>query len=140
METHMVRNIPYKRPYDPAPYDALAAQLRSGADVQQAVADLIADTVTRPGFMTARLNLASIPAPDGSPWCWLMVDDIKRRVRAKRSQRSWDAYSERVAATLAKGSAPPVAIRRDHENHGNEDGETLLPDAVQAAIRQVEMI
>jgi hypothetical protein len=83
----MAQRLPYKDDHDPAPYVVLGEQHRTGQDVRQAVADLIVDTRTRPGFMAKRLNLAGIPAPDGGVWTWKTVQDAKHREQHARALR-----------------------------------------------------
>lgn len=74
------RNYPYKNGYDPAPYEALAAEQRAGGDVTKKVEELIDTVCARPGHMAQRLNLAGIPMPDGSPWTWQTVLVTRQRL------------------------------------------------------------
>jgi len=83
----MRHKYPYKDAYDPAPYEALREDHRNGLRVEQRLADLIADTDTRPGFMATRLNNSRILAPNGGPWDWLMVRDAKDREIRERCKR-----------------------------------------------------
>jgi hypothetical protein len=63
--------------YDPAPYDALAADQRQGDDVTQRVRDIICATTTRPGEIATRLNRAQVKTSQGSRWAWWDVLDVR---------------------------------------------------------------
>ena len=76
----MGRRYPYKNEYDPAPYEALAAEHRAGVDITKKVEDLIDTTRARPGHMAKRLNLVGIPAPGGGEWTWQIVQNTRLRM------------------------------------------------------------
>lgn len=66
--------------YDPTPYDALAAEQRTGADITQRLADLIASTPMRPSEMARRLNRAKVITRGGARWArWSVVDERERQ-------------------------------------------------------------
>jgi hypothetical protein len=96
---------PYKDTYDARPYDAMADDMRSGSVITERVAQHIAETRTRPGFMATRLNNAGISAPGGGKWDWLMVRAEKERFKWEQLKKGIDLYPVSGGAVMRVGAS-----------------------------------
>jgi len=111
----MARRYPYKDcDYEATIYDTLASDQRQGVDISQRLADLIADTWTRPGFMATRLNRAGVLTKAGGRWNYSYVTDVKTREKMRRTIEGWSKPAP-SAATFIPPPPIPDHVRREAE-------------------------